>query len=91
VSPLTGNWIGVSAIPQVTQVLPLDQIRYIVRPRHEPGRGNFSVLADSPREALDLAKGMAERGVEEVEILDENGAVIDPADLERLSRENPET
>jgi len=60
-------------------------VRYTVRPRHDHGNGSFSVIAQDAREALDVAKGMAERGVKDVEILDESGVAYDLAELERAS------
>ena len=61
---------------------------YTVRPRHDSGNyGSFSVAAFEPREALDAAKAMVERGVPDVEILDENGVPYDLAELERVAEE----
>jgi hypothetical protein len=62
---------------------------YTVRPRHDSGNyGSFSVAASQPREALDAAKAMVERGVPDVEILDEDGIAYDLAELERATREH---
>ena len=40
------------------------------------GYGSFGVLAGDVHEALDIAKGMVERGIEEVEILNEDGVAL---------------
>jgi hypothetical protein len=63
-------------------------MKYTIRPRNDQGYGSFSVVAGDAREALDLAKGIIERGVPNVEILDENGVVLDLAELERVIRES---
>jgi hypothetical protein len=68
----------------------VDRVRYTVRPRHDQGNGAFSVFVYDAREALNVAKGMTERGVQDVEILDENGVAFDLMELERLARENPD-
>jgi hypothetical protein len=60
-------------------------VRYTVRPRHDHGNGSFSVIAQDAREALEVAKGMVERGVKDVEILDESGVAHDTAELERAT------
>ena len=41
-----------------------------------------------PREALDAAKAMVERGVRDVEILDKDGIAHDLAELERAAEEH---
>ena len=58
-------------------------MKYTVRPRHDHGNGAFSVIAQDAREALDVAKGLVERGVKDVEILDESGVAFDLVELER--------
>jgi hypothetical protein len=60
-------------------------VRYTVRPRHDHGNGSFSVIAQDAREALDVAKGMVERGIKDVEILDESGLAYDLAALEHAT------
>lgn len=60
-------------------------VRYIVRPRHDHGNGSFSVIAQDARKALEVAEGMVERGVKDVEILDESGVAYDLAELERVT------
>ena len=57
---------------------------YTIKPRTTEGYGSFGVLAGDAREALDIAKGMVERGIEEVEILNEDGAPCTPVELERI-------
>jgi hypothetical protein len=66
-------------------------MKFTVRPRHDSGHGNFSVAAAEPREALSIAKDMLERGVKDVEILDENGTAYDLTELERVTKEVEET
>ena len=61
---------------------------YTVRPRHDSGHGAFSVAASQPREALDAAKAMVERGVRDVEILDDDGIPCDLTDLECAAQEH---
>jgi hypothetical protein len=56
---------------------------FIVRSRSDGGNGTLSVIASAPREALNLAADMTERGVQNVKILDENGATLDLLELER--------
>jgi hypothetical protein len=63
-------------------------VRYTVRPRHDRGNGSFSVAASSAREALTAAKGMVDRGLRDVEILDTNGVAYDLAELERLTSDD---
>jgi hypothetical protein len=61
---------------------------YTVQPRHDSGNyGSFSLAASQPRKAHDATKAMEERGVPDVEILDENGVPYDLAELERAARE----
>ena len=55
------------------------------------GHGNFSVAAAEPSEALNIAKGMAERGVRDVEILDETGRAYDLAEFEQVTKEAEDT
>ena len=57
---------------------------YTIRTKTSGSFGSFSVVAGDSREALDVAKGMGERGIEEIQILDENGAVCNPTELERI-------
>jgi hypothetical protein len=66
-------------------------MRYTVRPKIGSGYGQFSVMAGDAREALELAKGLLERGVESVEILGTDGALYDVADLERIVLEEEAT
>jgi hypothetical protein len=63
-------------------------VRYTVRPRHNSGHGAFSVAASQPREALDAAKAMTERGIRDVEVLDEDGMPYDLSALERAAQEH---
>jgi hypothetical protein len=56
---------------------------FIVRSRADGSNGALSVVAPELSEALNLATDMVERGVQNVEILDENGAVLDLVELER--------
>ena len=67
-------------------------MKYIVRPRNDGGFGSFSVAASEAREALNVAKEMTERGVEDVEILDSAGKPYDLGELERVASEgqNPQ-
>jgi hypothetical protein len=58
-------------------------LRYTVRPRNDRGHGSFSVSASEPREALDAAKSMVDRGIKDVEILGADGIPLDLAELER--------
>jgi hypothetical protein len=57
-------------------------VRYKVGPRHD---GYFYVSGFDLPEAIELARGMIEHGVENVAILDERGTVLDLAELERLT------
>ena len=58
---------------------------YTIKPKTSGGFGSFAVQAGDTREALDVARGMIDRGVREVEILDDNGSLCDPSDLERIA------
>jgi hypothetical protein len=58
---------------------------YTIKPKTRAGFGSFAVQAGDTREALNIARGMVDRGIAEVEILDDNGAACDPAELERLA------
>jgi hypothetical protein len=58
---------------------------YTIKPKIRVGFGSFAVLAADGQEALATAKGMMERGIEEVEILDGNGSPCDPSALERTA------
>ena len=61
---------------------------YTVRPRHAGGLGgSFFVAAKEAREALTVMKGMIERGLKDVEILDPDGRPYDLAELERTPQE----
>jgi hypothetical protein len=62
-------------------------VRYTVRSRHNQSHGAFSIITEDAREALQIAKDMVVRGVQEVEILDENGAAFDLAELQRLTND----
>jgi hypothetical protein len=62
-------------------------VKYTVRPRNDDGFGSVSVSASEAREALNIMKGMIERGVENVEILDVDGKPYDPTELERITSE----
>ena len=42
---------------------------YTIKPKTD-GFGSISVLVGDAREALEIVKGMAERGVEEIEVFD---------------------
>jgi hypothetical protein len=57
---------------------------YTVKPKSN-GFGSFGVLAGDAHEALNIVKGLAERGIEEIEILDDSGAKCDPVELERIA------
>ena len=61
---------------------------YTVGPRHDSGHGAFSVAASQPREALDAAKAMVERGVRDVEIFDEDGIPCDLTELEHTAQKD---
>jgi hypothetical protein len=61
------------------------EMPYTVRPKTSEGFGSFGVLAGDAHEALDIAKSMTERGIEEVEILDDGGIKYDPAELGRVA------
>jgi hypothetical protein len=56
---------------------------YTIRPKRTQGYGSFSVAALEAHEALEIANGLIERGIEVVEILDDDGT---PYDLEELQR-----
>ena len=62
-----------------------DAIPYTIKPKTNGGFGSFAVLAGDAHEALGIAKGMAERGIEKIEILDDSGAACDPVELERIA------
>jgi hypothetical protein len=57
-------------------------VPYPIKPKSSAGFGSFSVFAANSQEALDAAKGMIERGIPEVEILDEDGRACDLPGLE---------
>lgn len=63
-------------------------MKYTVRPKNNGGYGSFSVAASEAREALNAAKDMTERGVEDVEILDSAGSPYDLSELERVASES---
>jgi hypothetical protein len=56
---------------------------YTVRPKRSQGYGSFSVAALEAHEALAIANGLIERGVEVVEVLDDDGTPYDLAELQR--------
>lgn len=58
---------------------------YTIKPKATAGFGSFSVLAADGHEALDAAKGMIERGIEEIEILDDDGRACDPSELASIA------
>jgi hypothetical protein len=58
---------------------------YTIKPKTSAGYGSFAVRAGHTREALNIARGMIDRGIDEVEILDDNGTACDPSDLERIA------
>lgn len=63
-------------------------MKFTIRPRNDQRNGAFSVLVEDPRTALDVAKGMVERGIPNVEILDHDGIALDLAELERIAEES---
>jgi hypothetical protein len=63
-------------------------MQYTVRPRHDHGIGSFNVIAADADEALDIAKGMTERGVREIEILDESGTAFNLSEWEQRAQED---
>ena len=60
---------------------------YTIKPKVTDGFGSFAVLAGDAHEARDIVKGMVERGVEEIEILDDSGAPYDIAQLYHIASE----
>jgi hypothetical protein len=58
---------------------------YTIKPKTSAAFGSFAVQARHAREALNVARGMIDRGIVEVEILDDNGTACDPSDLERIA------
>ena len=57
-------------------------VPYTIKPRTSGGFGSLAVLAADPQEALSMAKGMKERGIEQIEIFDDNG---DPVELQSIA------
>ena len=49
---------------------------YTIKPKTTEGFGSFGVLVGDAHEALEIVKGMAERGVEEIGVLDDSGTPI---------------
>jgi hypothetical protein len=60
---------------------------YTIKPKTTEGFGSFGVLVGDANEALNIAKGMVESGIEEVKILNEDGAPCTPVELERVVRD----
>jgi hypothetical protein len=60
---------------------------YTIKPKTTEGFGSFGMLAGDAHEALIIVKGMAERGVEEIEILDDTGMPYDLAQLYHIANE----
>jgi hypothetical protein len=60
---------------------------YTVKQKSNGGFGTLSILAPDSREALKAAKGMIDRGVEVVEILDDDGQACDLPEMERATTE----
>jgi hypothetical protein len=58
---------------------------YTIKSKPGDGFGSLGVLAGDAREALDVVKGMTERGIEEVEVFDDTGAACDPSELEHAA------
>ena len=54
---------------------------YTIKPKTTEGFGSFGVLVGDAHEALEIVKGMAERGVEEIEVRDDSGTPYDLAQL----------
>ena len=54
---------------------------YTIKPKTAEGFGSFGVLVGDAHEALEIVKGMAERGVEEIEVRDDSGTPYDLAQL----------
>jgi hypothetical protein len=61
---------------------------YTIKPKIKNGFGSFSVLAGDAHEVLDIVKGMVERGIEEIEVLDEDGAQYDIPQLYHIASES---
>jgi hypothetical protein len=60
---------------------------YTIKPKTTEGFGSFGVLVGDAHEALDIVKAMAERGVEEIEILDDGGTPYDLVQLYHIASE----
>jgi hypothetical protein len=60
---------------------------YTIKPKIKNGFGSFGVLVGDAHEALDIVKGMVERGIEEIEVLDDNGARYDIPQLYHIASE----
>ena len=59
---------------------------YTIKPETD-GFGSVSVLAGDAHEALDIVRGLVERGVKDIEILDDSGAQYDIPQLYHIASE----
>jgi hypothetical protein len=57
---------------------------YTVRPRNG-GHGSRSILESEAREALRAARQMMADGIEDIEIVDEDGTTYDLEEFERIT------
>ena len=60
---------------------------YTIKPKTAEGFGSFGVLVGDAHEALEIVEGMAERGVEEIEISDDSGTPYVLAQLYHIASE----
>ena len=51
------------------------------------GFGTFTIIVDDARDAIKVAKDVAERGIDEIEICDEDGTPYDLAQLYHIVSE----
>jgi hypothetical protein len=60
-------------------------VPYTVKQKSHSGFGTLSILAPDSREALEAAKEMIDRGIEGVEILDDEGQTCDLPELKQVA------
>ena len=61
---------------------------YTIKTKTGRGRGSLAMLAGDAHEALDMVLGLAERGIEQIEIFDDSGAQYDFPQLYHIASED---
>jgi hypothetical protein len=60
-------------------------MKFTIRPGASTSSGGVAVVASEAREALDLVREMMDRGLTDIEVFDDEGRLVELAELERAS------